>query len=226
MKRRAWILGLMVLVLIIMVVGCTSKRATPTATAPASSTSTSAATAPTATPTTTTPTSTTSAEATTAPAAPSAALAPAQTSAQVTAPVSAVGAAVQVGVAGPTPEGNFAQSAGALAALKSARADVQHLIRLLDEALSETDRESERRASIADSVAALTGAVDELAEGTLSGWTGTLRPVQDGMAELSKQLAAPRDGSSLPDLIDSAYGMASDLDVRLAALEEALADAK
>lgn len=219
----------MVLVLIIMVVGCTSKRATPTATAPASSaasTSTSAATAPTATPTTTTPTSTTSAEATRAPAAPSAALAPPQTSAQVTAPVSPVGAAVQVGVAGPTPEGNFAQSAGALAALKSARADVQHLIRLLDEALSETDRESERRASIADSVAALTGAVDELAEGTLSGWTGTLRPVQDGMAELSKQLAAPRDGSSLPDLIDSAYGMASDLDVRLAALEEALADAK
>jgi len=96
MKRRAWILGLVALVLLAVLTACTSKRETPTASAPTSST---AASKPAA-----------------SPAAP-----PTKPAVEVTASGSPGGVEVTVDVAIPSPEGVFAQSAAALAALQSYR---------------------------------------------------------------------------------------------------------
>jgi hypothetical protein len=96
MKRRAWILGLVALALLAVLAACTSKRETPTASAPTSNTTASKPAA--------------------SPAAP-----PTKPAVEVTASGSPGGVEVTVDVAIPPPEGVFAQSAAALAALQSYR---------------------------------------------------------------------------------------------------------
>jgi hypothetical protein len=98
MKRRAWILGLVALALLAVLGACTSKRETPTASAPTSSTTGSK------------PGSAAS------PSAPTT-----KPAVEVTASGSPAGVEVTVDVAVPPPEGVFAQSAAALAALQSYR---------------------------------------------------------------------------------------------------------